>query len=311
MAKEFKTIEQLVALLEARNVGTDEDTAPALRRESYYAIVNGYKDPFLDRDAMRSSPDDVYKPGTTFRQVYDLFLFDRELRALTLPYLLRAESAMKTAVVYAFCERNREPEAYLDRSSYACAGEMLLPRAHKRKDKSVLEAEHGYKLERLLKDLKGKLKPQNDRMMRDFTRHYKETYGFVPLWVLQNDLTFGNVAHFYQLTKRPVQNAACRTLSEGAGNGRKLFPQELLRAFNVLVGFRNICAHEERLYCAVVKGAHFDEMLNQLCRVLPIEEMFEHRQRVEGLARRFSGRINPSALNALYTDKRNIPIEFR
>ena len=48
MGKEFKTIEELVNLLESRNVITDENTAPALQQESYYAIVNGYKKPFLD-----------------------------------------------------------------------------------------------------------------------------------------------------------------------------------------------------------------------------------------------------------------------
>ena len=99
MAKEFKTIDELVALLASRNIATDEATAGVLARESYYAVVNGYKDPFLDRDAMVSSADDVYLPGTTFRQIYDLFLFDRDLRCTLLPYLLRAESEMKTAIV--------------------------------------------------------------------------------------------------------------------------------------------------------------------------------------------------------------------
>lgn len=61
MAKEFKTIGELVDLLESRGVKTDEKTSSVLQRESYYAIVNGYKDTFLDRAAMQSSPGDVYK----------------------------------------------------------------------------------------------------------------------------------------------------------------------------------------------------------------------------------------------------------
>ena len=79
MAKEFKTIGELVDLLESRGVKTDEETSSVLQREGYYAIVNGYKDTFLDRAAMQSSPGDVYKKGTTFRQIYDLFRLSSSL----------------------------------------------------------------------------------------------------------------------------------------------------------------------------------------------------------------------------------------
>lgn len=85
MAKEFKTIDQLVELMESRGIVTDDSTAATIRRESYYAIINGYKAPFLDRGAMKSSADDVYLRGTTFQQIYNLFMFDRHLRELTFP----------------------------------------------------------------------------------------------------------------------------------------------------------------------------------------------------------------------------------
>ena len=55
MAKEFKTIDELIDLLESRNVITDENTKTQLMRESYYAVVNGYKKPFLDTQAMKGS----------------------------------------------------------------------------------------------------------------------------------------------------------------------------------------------------------------------------------------------------------------
>lgn len=45
MAKEFKTFAQLIELLEGRGVATDTSTTDCLRRESYYAVVNGYKAP--------------------------------------------------------------------------------------------------------------------------------------------------------------------------------------------------------------------------------------------------------------------------
>lgn len=106
MAKEFKTYEELTTLLASRGVEVDETTPSVLKRESYYAIINGYKDPFLDRKAMQSAANDVFLPGTTFAQIYDLFLFDREVRAIVFPFLMKAESILKNAVVYPFCVRN-------------------------------------------------------------------------------------------------------------------------------------------------------------------------------------------------------------
>lgn len=306
MAKEFKTIEQLVDLLESRNVRTDADTANILRRESYYAIVNGYKDPFLDRDAMQSSDGDVYREGTTFRQIYDLFLLDRDLRATVFPYLIRAETILKNAVVYAFCDHNRDHEAYLDRSNYATAGEMLVPDGFTG-DKS---REHRNNLARLMRRFTEKLDPDKGRL-RPFVRHYLETYGAVPLWVLQNDLTFGNIAHFYQLQRRGVQNEACRIVLQIAGHGKRIGARELLRIFDVLVDFRNICAHDDRLYCAIVKGAHVDEMLNLVARVLTESEVRELYGMATTLGEKYSGRVDPRALNVLYTNEEGIPKEFR
>lgn len=304
MAKEFKTIGELVDLLESRGVKTDEKTSSVLQREGYYAIVNGYKDTFLDRAAMQSSPGDVYKKGTTFRQIYDLFLFDRELRAFCLRYLIEAEACMKNAVVYAFCEKHPEANAYLERSNYVRPRDMLVPKAFRKN----VEAEANKNLADLMRRLNGKLGISS--RTPDCVRHYLESYGEVPLWVLQNDLTFGNVEHFYQLQKRGVQNAACRIISSWSAAGR-IGARDLLTAFHVLVGFRNICAHDDRLYCASIDGLHFDAMLNELRMVLPLERSEELGSTLASVIDPFRGRLDPRAFNAMYTNPKDIPMEYR
>lgn len=251
MAKEFLTIQELVQLMESRGLRTDDTTPAILRRESYYAVVNGYKDPFLDRDAMQSQPSDRYKVGTSFQNIYDLFSFDRELRALTFSYLTKAEAALKNSVVYAFCEKYREVDSYLERSNYVDAKDMLVPKTF-RGNKAQL---HSKNLAGLMRVMNGKLTDRSK--MRPFVRHYMDAYGKVPLWVLQNDLTFGNISHFYQLQRRSVQNNACKIAAEISGCGRRLNPHDMLRMFDVLVGYRNICAHDERLYCAMSGEQNF------------------------------------------------------
>ena len=193
MAKEFKTFAQLIELLESRGVATDATTVGCLRRESYYAVINGYKGPFLDKNAAQSSSDDVFREGTSFKNIYDLFLFDRELRQLTFSYLARAEAVLKNAVVYSFCNEFRATDAYLTRSNYVAARDLLVPKAF-RGNKGYQHSKNLAELLNLLND-----KVSNEQHMRPFVRHYLNKYGAVPLWVLQNDLTFGNISHFYQL----------------------------------------------------------------------------------------------------------------
>ena len=82
MDKPFKTIKEQVELLEARGVATDDDTPEVLLREGYYSVVNGYKALFIDKEKTESAKDDRYLPGTSFADIYALFMFDRELRML-------------------------------------------------------------------------------------------------------------------------------------------------------------------------------------------------------------------------------------
>ena len=304
MEKEFKTIEQLVELLESRNVETDGDTAAILRRESYYAIVNGYKDSFLDRESMESSPGDVYKEGTTFKQIYDLFLFDRDVRSAIFPFLTKAEAIMKNAVVYAFCEAHPETESYLDRSNYVDAKGLLLPTGF-RGNRRIFWRKN---LNDLMSRLNGKIGDIDKA--RPFIKHYMLKYGAVPLWVLQNDLTFGNIEHFYQFQKRGVQNRASRIVGDVAGHGDRIGARDLLECFYVLVGFRNICAHGDRFYCADVRGVHADGMLDALFKVLPVDERIALVSSIGEVAERYAGRIDPRALNCMYSDKGDIPEEF-
>ena len=89
--KGFKTIAEQIAILESRGMAVGPDAPIVLLRENYYSIVNGYKDPFLDKDAMQERSEDAYIEGVEFDWLYSLFRFDRELRQTTFSYLIRAE----------------------------------------------------------------------------------------------------------------------------------------------------------------------------------------------------------------------------
>lgn len=73
--------------------------------------------------------------------------------------------------------------------------------------------------------------------------------------MLSNDLTFGNIEHFFNIMKPEEQEAVCRRISEATGRlGDKTLgyfsPVEARKSLDVIVKVRNMCAHDERLYCA-------------------------------------------------------------
>lgn len=158
---------------------------------------------------------------------------------------------------------------------------MLFPKSFSGNKKE----EHGKNMATLMKILNGKLAIGN--RTRPFVKHYMDSYGAVPLWILQNDLTFGNMEHFHQLQKRSVQNGACKIVLEVSGRDARITPHELLRIFSVLVGFRNMCAHSERLYCAEVRGANLSEMINLLSAVLPSDETKELENTLSARIRKY------------------------
>lgn len=265
--KAYGTPEQLVSLLEERGMEIDIDPFPIIRREGYYRVINGYKGPFLDRKRMQTSPDDIYAKGTTLSDVYDLFLFDRQLRDTVFPYLTSAESVVRSTSVDAFCNAHQEITAYQDRQCYTDSQWMLFPKSFK----GNKEREYQKRIGGLLKVFKDKLEIKSQTP--DYVVHYLDRYGNVPLWVLQYNLTFGNVKNFFQLQRRNEQVRTCKTIQELTGSTERLEPQGLLKAITVLVNYRNICAHNERLYCASPQGSSFSDMIRALHQVLPHEEV--------------------------------------
>ena len=282
MEKPFLTIGQQVELLRSRGVEVDESTPSTLMREGYYSIVNGYKTPFIDAVASRAAGDDRFAEGTTFGDLHGLFLFDRSLRELTFHYLIRAEATVRTAVAYTFAEAHGNPDDYLLQDSYCTRDEYA----------AYGKDARGYADE--LSKLTSILANRRRHSRSEFIAHYRDAYGTVPIWVLCNDLTFGNIEHFFNLMKPGERERVCRMIAEGTGRlGDKslgYFSVDSARVgLEVLVKFRNICAHDERLYCAHVgdrKNVNYTKMVWMLERYLTESEFYDFLfallKRIEG-----------------------------
>lgn len=267
MDKPFLPIEQQVHLLNSRGMETDSNTEQILMREGYYSIVNGYKDPFLDRQKTQYYNDDRYLPHTKFCDVYALFQIDRGLRELVFPYLLRSEATVKTAVAYCFSDAHREPDAYLAKDNYCLKNDYKNP------------ARYNEEIDSLLTYLKERASDSNS----PFIVHYRTHHHSIPLWVLANNLTFGNISHFYNLMKPKEKASVCKMIIQSVERhtftkAHLLSAEKAVVSLEVLYKFRNKCAHGDRLYNAYVgqrKHINFIGMIKRIEPFLTIEEYAE------------------------------------
>lgn len=232
--KPFQTYRQQIRILRARGLSiTGERAIKILERENYYNVVNGYKNLFLkvDQEGKFIEPEE-YIDGASFDEIYKLYLFDRELRNILLKYLLQFENSIKTKLSYRFSEKFKKPHAYLQMHNYSNKPDQL---------------ERILKLIATLSTLISKNSDRNNSL-----KHYLDNHGGIPLWVLVGYLTIGNISNFYMVLDDSLKDLIAKDFSK---EFKKSYNQQLqissatledvLKAANL---FRNVCAHEERMY---------------------------------------------------------------
>lgn len=232
--KPFKTYNQQIRILRSRGliISNGSKAIRILECENYYTVINGYKFFFLERDVdgQPVSPE-RYKLGTTFEEIYTLFLFDRTLRNCILEYLLIFESSIKTKLSYRFSERFKGAYDYLIYKNYT---------DNPQKTKEVLSV-----IATLSSTLKSKSKNQT-------IKHYLDNYGSVPLWVLVKYLSFGNLNYLYSTYTESLRNKIAKDFSIAYKRDYKeaihITSDILDSIFQSANFYRNVCAHEERLY---------------------------------------------------------------
>lgn len=219
MQKIFLSYEQQIEKLKNEKNLQIDDTEFAkeiLRQTSYYSLIGGYKDIFKNPTTKK------YKDGTKIEDIVELYHFDESLRQLLLRYLIKVENEMKSQISYYFTEKNGENQKeYLNIANYNYIG---------KKNKRDVD--------RLINILEGYVTKTTDH---HYINHAQRKYGNVPLWVLTNALTFGNISKMYMLLPQDLQ---CKV----SKNYPFINERQMTSILAIMVKFRNVCAHGERLF---------------------------------------------------------------
>ena len=222
----FKGYNTLITIL--RNKGfkinkTNEGSRVkrVLEKESYYNVVNGYKDLFLDTIATQTQGKDVIKTNTDFFEMKALYDFDREIRILYLKYILMIENNFKTALAHEFSKL------------YGCDNYLKLDNFDNSSNENISD------ITKLFGDIQQEIARQMNKNNPMIT-HYMSKYGYIPLWVLVNALTLGKITTFYLHMKDSDKIVIAKRFG--------LNFKELHKYMSMLGIARNKCAHDERFF---------------------------------------------------------------
>lgn len=212
--KEYKTGEELIDYLISKNVIVNDksDAITKIEKYTYYGIVNSYKLNFKDKN-------NNYKKDVSFNEIYALYDFDKKLRYIMLKYILEIEVVIKSLIANTLSNRYGVKD-YLNINN-------LDDNAHVNLKEKIIDK-------------------INDEIKRNYNihsaiTHYIDKYNYIPPFILVKILSFGVASSLYGLLKQSDRQQISKYF--------KISDKLLKQILKNLTSIRNICAHNERLFC--------------------------------------------------------------
>ena len=211
--KEYKNNEGLIDYLISKNViiNDRELALKNIEKYSYYSVINGYKFVFKDND-------NNYKENTSLEEIFALYEFDKNIKAIFLKFTLEIEVIIKSLMANTLAEK------------YGIENYLKLENLDDNANEDLVNDF----IEKIEKEI------DDNYIKHPAIKHYKDTYNFVPPFVLTKILTFGAISKYYSLLKQSDR----QKISKYFKLSDKLLRQILIN----LTMVRNISAHSDRLF---------------------------------------------------------------
>lgn len=210
--KEFKTIEEQIAILESRGLKIPDkvNAGNFLLYNNYYRI-SGYSLTLRDHD--------VFNANANFQNIVDIYEFDYNLRHILLKYIELIEVNMKSVYTYEFT-KVYGAIGYLNSSIFTDATTYA----------DIMERAEAQKTSRL----------PHEAYLKHFVRERNQA---IPLWAFVDLLTISNISLLYKISPQQVKLSVAKAFNLTV-QGDKL----LERFMHHMTIIRNLCAHGSRLY---------------------------------------------------------------
>lgn len=230
--KPFKTYEELIEIMESRHIEIQNKNfaIQALQNFSYYGIVNGYKNSFLQIPGT-----DNFIPGTKFEELYTLHIIDSSLNNIIFKYILFLEKALKSRLSYLISKKyGVYTDPYDD--SFNNPNDYLYYKYYKN---------HSNKRINVLRSLKEYVsKPQKNPIMI----HYITNKNHIPPWILTTNISYGLTIEWYNILSGNDKANICNSFVVSDCCSSDELKEFTRKAFEITKEYRNKIAHGNRTF---------------------------------------------------------------
>lgn len=227
MPKPFKTIDEQIILLKNRGLTfkNEEKSKITLLCNNYYNVINYYSKFFMIKGA------DNYLSNVTFEEIISVYYFDREIKSVFFQASIDVEKCLKSLIAYYFSKAHPQDYSYLNINNFNCS----------KITKTV----------NLISSISKTITKMENEKRDNAIKHYIKNHQNVPLWVVINYLSFGQVVQFYEFMKDSDKNTIAKQFSSFANESLgistiKISPKELNSYLRNIHEVRNVVAHSNK-----------------------------------------------------------------
>ncbi|AKQ06871.1 Abi family protein [Erysipelothrix rhusiopathiae] len=234
--KEFNSIDEQISLLESRGMKfRDKELASRfLLRKNYYNTANVYgKYLVVEKGSV------IFKENSNFDDICAMYDFEKKLRDLAFIMIMTIEANVSSTIAHLFCAKYKNENAYLEINNFCptCKNKNL--------------SNWTYMLGQISKIISGAEKSYKKNKIKNSIHHHLVEHGSVPLWVLINQFTFGNIIAFYRLLDQNLKQEIAQSfesmLTISYDKKVHLTPSEIQTYLNLISDLRNKIAHDSCL----------------------------------------------------------------
>ena len=234
--------EQIHLLKERQLTIINEDRAKAfLSSVSFFRLS-----PYMRSFQIPGNSEHLFQPGTGFRQISQLYDFDRRLRLLIMDAIERVEVASR-AMISNHMGPKYGAHWYMDVNQFKqyFKHERLLNTISDKQENDLYHYRKELeRIDRLRTNEERKTLLKERRAKETYARHYPLTYdepSLMPGWAMVEELSMGELSRIFAGIAKDLDKKAI-------AKAMNLVAPLLGSWLHTLTGIRNICAHHSRLW---------------------------------------------------------------
>lgn len=255
-SRPFKNLDQQIDILRQKGmlIENDDYAKNVLSKIGYYTLINGYKGLFLRKnDRGNIINPHQYINGTRIEDIVSLYQFDKKLRAILYNGLLSYETILNSELAYRFSEMFPVEYSYLDINNFK----------H--------DSDNTVRVLKTISSLTTKIEQEAHKRGRNAIKHYIDSHTCIPLWVVTEFMTFGDLNYFYLNCKDELRQKIARDFTlkyrktNDLSQSNAITPEVIEHINHVTNMFRNAVAHNEITYSKVInRGPNLSSVRNIL-----------------------------------------------